>query len=113
MQVVEVVEVVEVAYMPDFHYLGEKLSIQPFSIWNNLSAHTLYREPSIRSFSCSPFYIIYNKMDKVFREGDLTPIRHREFNEFIKGKGFKGRNNYKLRDLRPCLDLNLCLLDLQ
>ena len=39
-------------------------------------------------------------MDKVFREGDLTPIRHKEFNEFIKGKGFKGRNNYKLRDLK-------------
>ena len=39
-------------------------------------------------------------MDKVFREKDLTPIRHREFNEFIKGKGFKGRNNYKLADLK-------------
>ena len=58
-------------------------------------------------------------MDKVFREGDLTPkgpgacalpgsvplgdltpIRHKEFNEFIKGKGFKRRNNYKLRDLK-------------
>ena len=39
-------------------------------------------------------------MDKVFREGDLTPIRHKEFNKFIKGKGFKGRNNYKLRDLK-------------
>ena len=39
-------------------------------------------------------------MDKVFREGDLIPIRHKEFNEFIKGKGFKGRNNYKLRDLK-------------
>ena len=49
-------------------------------------------------------------MDKVFREGDLTPkgpvapglhpIRHMEFNEFIKGKGFKGRNNYKLVDLK-------------
>ena len=58
-------------------------------------------------------------MDKVFREGDLTPkgpgtcalpggtsledltpIRHKEFNEFIKGKHFKGRNNYKLRDLK-------------
>ena len=34
-------------------------------------------------------------MDKVFREMDLTPITHKEFNEFIKGKGFKGRNNYK------------------
>ena len=31
---------------------------------------------------------------------DLTPIRHKEFNEFIKGKDFKGRNNYKLRDLK-------------
>ena len=31
---------------------------------------------------------------------DLCPIRHKEFNEFIKGKGFKGRNNYKLRDLK-------------
>ena len=31
---------------------------------------------------------------------DLTPITHKEFNEFIKGKGFKGRNNYKLRDLK-------------
>ena len=49
-------------------------------------------------------------MDKVFREGDLMPkgpaapgfcpIRHKEFNEFIKGKGFKGRNNYKLRNLK-------------
>ena len=39
-------------------------------------------------------------MDKVFHEEDLTPIRHKEFNEFIKGKGLKGRNNYKLRDLK-------------
>ena len=39
-------------------------------------------------------------MDKVFREGDLSPIRHKEFNEFIKGKGFKGQNNYKLGDLK-------------
>ena len=31
---------------------------------------------------------------------DLHPIRHKEFNEFIKGKGFKGRNNYKLTDLK-------------
>ena len=28
------------------------------------------------------------------------PITHKEFNEFIKGKGFKGRNNYKLADLK-------------
>ena len=37
---------------------------------------------------------------KVFREKDLTPITHKEFNEFIKGKGFTGRNNYKLKDLK-------------
>ena len=42
-------------------------------------------------------------MDKVFREKDLMPITHKEFNEFIKGKGFKGRNNYKLRDLKAML----------
>ena len=30
----------------------------------------------------------------------IRPITHKEFNEFIKGKGFKGRNNCKLRDLK-------------
>ena len=49
-------------------------------------------------------------MHKVFLERDLTPKgpvalglrprRRKEFNEFIKGKGFKGRNNYKLKDLK-------------
>ena len=40
-------------------------------------------------------------MDKVFQElKELVPITHKEFNEFIKGKGFKGRNNYKLKDLK-------------
>ena len=39
-------------------------------------------------------------MDKVFPEKDLTPTTHKEFNEFIKGKGFIGRSNYKLRDLK-------------
>ena len=40
-------------------------------------------------------------MDKVFRENkELVPITHKEFNEFIKGKGFTGRNNYKLKDLK-------------
>ena len=49
-------------------------------------------------------------MDKVFRENKelvpkapsapgLRPITHKEFNKFIKGKGFTGRNNYKLKDL--------------
>ena len=31
---------------------------------------------------------------------DLLPIRHKESNEFIKGMGFKRRNNCKLRDLK-------------
>ena len=54
-------------------------------------------------------------MDKVFREPKelgtvlvpkgpaapgLCPITHKEFNEFIKGKGFTGRKNYKLKDLK-------------
>ena len=30
----------------------------------------------------------------------LRPISHKEFNEFIKGKGFEGRNEYKLKDLK-------------
>ena len=34
---------------------------------------------------------------------DLCPIRHKDFNEFIKRKGFKGRNNYKLKDLKAML----------
>ena len=58
------------------------------------------------------FSILYTyiKMDKAFRKKDLTPkgpvapglcpIRHKEFNEFIKGRDFKGPNNYKLRDLK-------------
>ena len=50
-------------------------------------------------------------MDKVFREPKelvpkgpaapgLHPITHKEFNEFIKGKCFTGRNNYRLKDLK-------------
>ena len=31
---------------------------------------------------------------------DLKPISHKQFNEFIKGKGFKERNDYKLKDLK-------------
>ena len=31
---------------------------------------------------------------------NLKPISHKEFNEFIKSKGFKGRNEYKLKDLK-------------
>ena len=32
--------------------------------------------------------------------GDLNPINYKEFNEVIKGKGFKRRNNYKLKELK-------------
>ena len=50
-------------------------------------------------------------MDKVFWENKelvpkgpvalgLHPITHKEFNEFIKGKDFTGRNNYKLKDVK-------------
>ena len=50
-------------------------------------------------------------MNKVFQENKelvpkgpaalgLHPISHKEFSEFIKGKGFTGRNNYKLKDLK-------------
>ena len=28
---------------------------------------------------------------------DLKPISHKQFNKFMKGKGFKGRKDYKLR----------------
>ena len=31
---------------------------------------------------------------------ELKPISHKKFNEFIKGKGFKGRNNQVLKDLK-------------
>ena len=30
----------------------------------------------------------------------LIPISHKDFNEFIKGKGFTGRKNYRLKDLK-------------
>ena len=40
-------------------------------------------------------------MNKVFQENkELVPFTHKEFNNFIKGKGFTGRNNYKLKDLK-------------
>ena len=32
--------------------------------------------------------------------GDLRPISHKQFNEFIKGKGFKGRNDHKFKELK-------------
>ena len=32
--------------------------------------------------------------------GDLKHISHKQFNEFIKSKGFKGRNDYKVKQLK-------------
>ena len=34
---------------------------------------------------------------------NLKPISHKEFNAYIKGKGFKGRNDYTLKDLKAKL----------
>ena len=30
----------------------------------------------------------------------MKPISHKEFNEFIKGRGFRGRKDYALKDLK-------------
>ena len=40
------------------------------------------------------------KMENLKPMSGLRPISHKEFNEFMKGKGFKGRNGYKLKDLK-------------
>ena len=49
-------------------------------------------------------------MNKVFQENkELVPITHKEFNEFIKGKGFTGRNNYKLKDLKAMFGFKLMI----
>ena len=39
-------------------------------------------------------FLAPHKMD------ELKPIIHKEFNEFINDNGFKGRNNYMLKDLK-------------
>ena len=35
---------------------------------------------------------------------ELIPISHKEFNEFIKGRGVTGRNNYKLKELKAMFE---------
>ena len=40
----------------------------------------------------------------VDNDKELTPISHKDFNEFINGRGFVGRNNYKLRDLKAMFE---------
>ena len=39
-------------------------------------------------------------MNKLFQETELKPISHKECNEFIKGKGVVGRNQYRLKELK-------------
>ena len=39
-------------------------------------------------------------LDQVSGSLKLTPISHKDFNEFIKGKGFTKRNDCKLKDLK-------------
>ena len=41
-----------------------------------------------------------NYNDVSMSEDNLIPIRHKDFNEVIKGKGFTGRNKYSLRELK-------------
>ena len=41
-----------------------------------------------------------NKVENKLENKDLIPISHKDFNEFIKRKGFVGRNNYKLKELK-------------
>ena len=36
----------------------------------------------------------------------LIPKSHKDFNEFIKGKGFTGRKNYRLRELKAMFGFN-------
>ena len=37
---------------------------------------------------------------------ELKSISHKEFNAFIKGKGFANRNDYKLKDLKAMFGFN-------
>ena len=35
-----------------------------------------------------------------YKMGELKLVSHKDFNEFIKGTGFKGRSDYALKDLK-------------
>ena len=51
--------------------------------------------------------------------GELKPISHKQFNEFIKGKGFKGSIDYKLKELKakfgfkPMYDRGMSVISLE
>ena len=38
---------------------------------------------------------------------ELIPISHKDFNEFIKGKGFTGRSKYNLKELKAMFGFKL------
>ena len=43
---------------------------------------------------------LLNEPDNKVNNKELIPRSHKDFNEFIKGRGFVGRNNYKLKELK-------------
>ena len=43
---------------------------------------------------------LLDKPENNVEDKKLRPISHKDFNEFIEGKGFIGRNNYKLKELK-------------
>ena len=52
-----------------------------------------------------------NEFENKVETNELTPVTHKEFNEFIKGKGVKGRNDYKLKELKAMFGfrpINMC-----
>ena len=70
---------------------------------------------SFQVYDFHTFHFIYVERitfnSKTYKMGDLKPISHKQFNEFIKGKGFKGRNDYKLKELKVNLVLRLCAIE--
>ena len=41
-----------------------------------------------------------------YKMDEPKPISQKEFNEYIKGRGFKGRNDYTLKDLKAKFSLS-------
>ena len=50
---------------------------------------------------------LVSKPENNVEDKELIPISHKDFNEFIKGKGFIGRNNYKLKELKAMFGFKL------
>ena len=45
-------------------------------------------------------YVVKNCEERLVKMDDLKSISLKQFNEFIKGKGFKERDDYKLKVLK-------------